>query len=215
MRSILLATSNPHKIEELRQILAPSGVRLLSLGDVAGALDWPEPIENGATFEANAQIKALDYAQRSGMACLADDSGLAVDALGGAPGVHSARYAGVGVDRAARDCANNDKLLRALADVPDAQRTARFVCAMCLAEPDRGGGARVIATTRGTFEGRITRAPRGIHGFGYDPLLELTDPDDPCCGKTSAQLSPQEKHRRSHRGQAARAMLPILARLPD
>lgn len=209
-RHLLLATSNPHKVEELREILAPSGVHLRALSDLPGAANWPEPIEDADTFEANAQIKALYYANRSGMVCLADDSGLAVDALDGAPGVHSARYANVGGDRAARDEANNAKLLEALRDVPDAQRTARFVCAMCLAGPSETGDIKVLAHTRGAFEGLIVHTPRGSNGFGYDPVLELNDPNDTCCGMTSAELTSAQKHERSHRGKTARAMIPAL-----
>ena len=213
MRRVLLATSNPHKVDELREILGGAGVKLLALNDVPGASAWPEPIEDGLTFEANAQIKALAYARRSGLPCIADDSGLSVDVLGGAPGVRSARYAGASGDRASRDGANNAKLLRELAQTPDDARTARFVCAMCLAVPTADGEARVVATERGTFEGRITHAPRGANGFGYDPLLEITAPDDPCRGMTSAELTPSQKHARSHRGQAARAILPALRAL--
>jgi XTP/dITP diphosphohydrolase len=140
--------------------------------------------------------------------CLADDSGLEVDALGGAPGIHSARYAGVGAgvgtSRAERDDANNRKLLEALRDVPPERRTARFVCAMCLADRD----GTVLAETRGEFEGVITDHPRGANGFGYDPLLYL--PDRNC---TSAELPPHEKNARSHRGQAARQLADHLAKL--
>jgi XTP/dITP diphosphohydrolase len=136
--------------------------------------------------------------------CLADDSGLEVDALNGAPGIHSARYAGSDGTRAQRDAANNAKLLRELKDVPIEQRAARFVCAMCLVNP-RG---EVLAETRGTFPGVITDQPRGTNGFGYDPLLYL--PDRRC---TSAELSPQDKDARSHRGQAARLMAARLRRL--
>ncbi|MCA9294541.1 MAG: non-canonical purine NTP pyrophosphatase [Phycisphaerales bacterium] len=216
MHALLLATSNPHKVDELREILAQSGVPLLSLSDIDGATSWPEPVEDADTFEQNAAIKARYYAKRSRLPCLADDSGLAVDALNGDPGVRSARYANAAADRSTRDAANNTKLLAELDNIPDAQRTARFVCAMCLAIPDHNApaGASVIATTRGTFEGRITRAPRGSNGFGYDPLLELTDPNDPCRGKTSAELSSPQKHARSHRGAAARAMIPFLSSLP-
>jgi XTP/dITP diphosphohydrolase len=129
---------------------------------------------------------------------LADDSGLEVDALGGRPGVHSARYAGVGATREERDAANNAKLLRELAGVPMPRRTARFVCAICVATPD----GRVLAMSRGTFDGVIIEAARGTHGFGYDPLLHV-----PEAGCTSAELDPAEKNRRSHRGQAVRSLL--------
>ncbi len=197
---LIVATSNPHKLEEIRQVLDPLGVRVLSLGD-ADAADLPEPDENADTFAGNAAIKATEYARALGRPCLADDSGLEVDALGGAPGVYSARYAGVGDTRAERDAANNAKLLGALKDVPDDQRAARFVCAMCVADPD---GA-IIATSRGTFDGVIGRAPRGANGFGYDPLLVLPD------GRTSAELTPDEKNARSHRGAALRSLAQSLS----
>lgn len=141
------------------------------------------------------------YARATGQRCLADDSGLAVDALGGAPGVRSARYAGVGATRSERDRANNERLLRAIADVPPAKRTARFVCAMCVADPD----GSVIAEAEGTFDGVITDQPAGSNGFGYDPLLYL--PDEGC---TSAELTPDEKNARSHRGEAVRAIARLL-----
>ena len=144
--------------------------------------------------------EAVAYAKALGATVLADDSGLEVDALGGAPGVHSARYAGVGAGRAERDAANNARLLRELAGVPHARRTARFVCVLCVARPD----GSILAEARGHFEGWIGEAPRGSNGFGYDPLLVLAD------GRTSAELSPAEKNARSHRGNALRALVPLL-----
>lgn len=204
MIEILLATTNPHKLGEVRAVLEPHAIRVLSLNDVlgpAGEAALEEPVEDAPTFEGNARIKATHYATHTGRVTLADDSGLEVDALDGAPGVLSARYAGVGADRAARDAANNAKLLDALADVPDDRRTARFVCAMCLAAPD----GRILATSRGTFEGRIAHGAQGNNGFGYDPLLIVAG--DPT-GRTSAELSPDEKNARSHRGAAARAIAP-------
>lgn len=199
--TILVATGNPHKLEEIRAVLGPIGFEVLGLEDI-GTLP-PEPEEDGATFEENARIKATAYARATGRRCLADDSGLEVDALGGAPGVRSARYAGVGATRAERDAANNALLLERLRGVPSGRRTARFVCAMCLADPD----GSVVAETRGTFAGVIGEAPRGGNGFGYDPLLHL--PEE---GRTSAELSPAEKNARSHRGAAARAMADALAK---
>jgi len=192
---LLLASSNPHKIEEVRAILAPLGIGVVGLD----ALDHPppEPVEDGATFEANARIKAIAYAKATGQICLADDSGLEVDALDGAPGIHSARYADVDGTRAQRDAANNAKLLKQLKNVPQDKRSARFVCVMCLADPD----GRILAETRGEFPGVITDQPRGSNGFGYDPLLFL--PDRGC---TSAELSTAEKNARSHRWEAARKM---------
>ncbi len=192
---ILLATTNPHKLDEVRAILEPLGLRVDGLDAMPTLPD--EPVEDGDTFAANARIKAIHYATATGERCIADDSGLVVDALDGAPGVHSARYAGSGATRAERDRANNDKLLAALAGIRRERRTARFVCAMCLADPD----GRVIAETEGAFEGVIADHPRGHNGFGYDPLLHVPD-----AGCTSAELDPEEKNRRSHRGAAARAM---------
>ncbi|MAB84044.1 MAG: non-canonical purine NTP pyrophosphatase [Phycisphaerae bacterium] len=194
-RRILLATSNPHKLDEVRAVLGPLGFEVSSLDDVPGS--HPEPVEDADTFEGNARIKAVEYARSTSLRCLADDSGLEVDALHGAPGVHSARYAGVDGDRADRDGANNDKLLAALADVPDELRSARFVCCMCLADPD----GSIVAETRGTFDGTVIRTPAGENGFGYDPLLFI-----PELGCTSAELPPHEKNARSHRGDATRKM---------
>ena len=153
--ALLAATSNPHKLEEIRAVLAPLGVAVRSLED-AGAGGVPEPIEDAETFAGNAEIKADAYARATGRVCLADDSGLEVDALGGAPGVRSARYAGAEGDRAERDAANNAKLLRELEGVPDAERTARFVCAMCVADAE----GRVLAASRGEFPGVVGREPR-------------------------------------------------------
>jgi len=198
---LVAATSNPHKLEEIHAVLEPLRVRVFSLTDFAVTESIPEPDENADTFAGNAAIKAIEYARALGRPCLADDSGLEVDALRGAPGVHSARYAGVEGSRAERDAANNAKLLGALKDVPDDQRAARFVCAMCVADPD----GTIIAVSRGTFDGVIGRAPRGDNGFGYDPLLVLPD------GRTSAELSPEEKNARSHRGAALRSLAQTLS----
>lgn len=198
---LLFASSNPHKIEEVAATMRPLGIDVVGL-DTLDQIP-PEPIEDGDTFEANARLKAIYYALQTGRTCLADDSGLEVDALRGAPGVHSARYAGVGATRAERDKANNEKLLRELKNVPREKRAARFVCAMCLADPQ----GRILAETRGEFPGLITDRPAGTNGFGYDPLLWL--PDRRC---TSAELAPDEKNARSHRGAAARAMADMIAR---
>ena len=196
MPDLLAATSNPHKLDELRAIFEPLGIRVLGLADVPGG-PFPEPVEDGETFEANARLKAVAYARLTGRICLADDSGLEVDALNGTPGVHSAYYAGASGARAERDARNNAKLLAALDRVPDDRRGARFVCCMCLADP----GGNVLAVSRGTYEGRIAHSPRGTNGFGYDPLLILPD------GRTSAELSEHEKNACSHRGAAARAIV--------
>jgi XTP/dITP diphosphohydrolase len=203
MKTVLFATTNPHKVGEVRKILEPFGYAvesLESLGDVP-----PEPAEDQETFSGNAKLKATYYANATNRVCLAEDSGLEVDALGGAPGVHSARYSGTSGTRAERDRANNEKLLEALRDTPRAARTARFVCAMCLAAP----GGRVLAEASGHYEGVIADRARGSNGFGYDPLLYL--PDAKC---TSAELSPEEKNARSHRGRAARALAEKLRDLP-
>ncbi len=198
---LLFATSNPHKLGEVQAVLAPLGWQVTGLAE----LDRPppEPPEDGATFVENARLKAIGYARSTGVFCLADDSGLMVDALGGAPGVHSARYAAAPGNRAARDEANNRKLLRELAGVPRDERTARFVCALCLARPD----GTIAAESTGTCEGIIGENPRGNGGFGYDPLLYL-----PELGLTVAELSSEEKNARSHRGAAVRAMVERLRR---
>jgi XTP/dITP diphosphohydrolase len=208
---ILIATSNPHKLDEIRAVAAghPAlGLSFVGLSDVG--LDVPEPVEDRPTFEGNAQLKAAYYAQHAGLPTLADDSGLEVDALGGQPGVLSARYSGVTGGRDVVDPANNRKLMAALGDTPADQRAARFVCAMAFADPADAARSCVV---RGTFEGRIITPDqaddpaepwrgRGANGFGYDPLFWLDSP-----GCTSAQLAPEEKNRRSHRGDATRKLL--------
>jgi XTP/dITP diphosphohydrolase len=199
---VLFATSNPHKVREVREVLCPLGIDILILEDLSEAV--AEPVEDGATFAENARIKAIGYARATGHRCLAEDSGLEVDALGGAPGVHSARYAEVEGNREEKDRANNNKLLRELSAIPSSERTARFVCAMCLADSN----GTVIAETRGTYDGVIADSPRGTNGFGYDPLLFLPDVE-----KTSAELSSDEKNARSHRGAAARQMALVLKQL--
>lgn len=210
MPTILLATTNPHKVSEVREVLAPLGYEVRSLDSLPRVPE--EPAEDADTFAGNARLKAVAYARATGIACVAEDSGLEVDALGGAPGVYSARYSGEGGSRAERDRANNDKLLRELSSVAPERRTARFVCAMCLAAPD----GRVLAEVSGSYEGVIADAPRGANGFGYDPLLYLPD-----AGKTTAELPPEEKNARSHRGKATRALaerlraLPVEEALPD
>ena len=205
VNTLLLATSNPHKVDEVAASLGPLGWQICTLQDVADGRALPEePVEDAPDFEGNAAIKARAYAAWSGIPTLADDSGLVVDALGGAPGVHSARWSGVDGDRATRDAANNKKLVQALQSTPQDERSARFVCVLCLAEPD--GVIRHMV--RGTMEGHITTEPRGNNGFGYDPHLMLPE------GQTSAELTPDEKNRRSHRGQACRALALALGQ-PD
>jgi XTP/dITP diphosphohydrolase len=217
---ILVATSNPHKLEEIRAVFATlpplsEGIELVGLDTLGKKIDEPE--ENQDTFEGNAALKASYYAQKSGLLCLADDSGLEVDALGGEPGVRSARYAGVAGPRNVVDPANNKLLLEKLSAVPAEKRTARFVCAMAFAGPQ--SRSEPLAVVRGTVEGRIIadgESPRGTNGFGYDPLFLL-----PGVGKTTAELTQEEKNRISHRGRASRKMwealrevLPKLAPLP-
>ena len=197
--TILLATSNEHKLDEVRQILGPLGFTVQGLDSVGMSI--PEPVEDGVTFEENARIKAFSYATAAGRVSLADDSGLEIDALGGAPGIHSARFSGVGGSRSERDSANNRKMVSMLRELSVEESPARFVCAMCLAAPD----GRILAETRGEFEGVIVPEPRGENGFGYDPHLYIPD-----LGLTSAELSSDAKNARSHRGDAVRQMAVLL-----
>jgi XTP/dITP diphosphohydrolase len=190
MPKILLATKNPGKLRELREITAGSDFDWIGLDEFPNV---PDAVEDGLTFAENARRKALHYAQATGLYTLADDSGLEVDHLDGAPGVHSARFAGL----PRSDEANNHKLLTALADVPAEQRTARFRCAMAFARP-----GEVLLESLGSVEGIILSQPRGQGGFGYDPLFL-----NPSLDKTMAELPAEQKHALSHRGQALRAML--------
>jgi XTP/dITP diphosphohydrolase len=192
LMKLLFATTNPHKFEELRTLLGALPLDLVSLNDLGFAI--PEPDESGGTLEQNARIKAVAYARASGMACLADDSGLEVESLGGAPGVRSARYAGFEGPRAERDEKNRQHLLSELRKVGAAPRTARLVCTLCLAHAD---GA-IAFEARGTCEAEIIDELRGEHGFGYDVLLYLRR-----FGKTAAELPPEEWNRISHRAEAA------------
>jgi XTP/dITP diphosphohydrolase len=199
-RRIVVATGNAHKLDEIRAILAARGlvrVELVSMRE----FDLDSPVEDGATFEANALIKARACAQATGLPALADDSGLVVDALAGAPGVHSARYAGEPSD----DAANNAKLVAELAGVPVEQRTARFVCAAALVSP-----LGLEQTVRGTMEGHVVDEPRGGHGFGYDPHFVASATGD---GRTTAELEPAEKDAISHRGAAFRRLVPHIQQL--
>ena len=196
---ILLATRNRGKLRELERLFEGIGVELVTLDDVASV---PEVVEDRDTFEGNARKKARETARASGLPTLADDSGLEVDVLGGAPGVWSARYAGEG----ASDADNNRKLLEALSAVPPEARTARFHCALAFADPSRGLGEGDEHVAHGTCEGRIVDEPRGDNGFGYDPLFELA-----ADGRTLAELPPEEKARISHRAAAARRMRDFLA----
>lgn len=191
---IVLATGNRGKLREVAEILAPAGVTVIGIADVAP--DW-SVVEDGATFAANARLKAQSLAHRTGLPALGDDSGLEVDALGGRPGVRSARFAG----EHASDAENTALLLRELADVPDERRGARFRCALVLAWPD---GRSVEAD--GRCEGSIAQAPRGDGGFGYDPVFV-----DPVSGRTFAELPAEAKNAFSHRRRALDALAAVLA----
>jgi XTP/dITP diphosphohydrolase len=200
MSRVVLATRNAKKLGELARILG-GDVQVLGLADVP---PFPELPETGATFEENATDKARPAATETGEIALADDSGLAVDALNGMPGVLSARWSG----RHGDDPANTALLLGQLADVPDERRGAAFVCALALATPD--GRVQVV---RGEWRGRIDRAGRGTNGFGYDPVFVPQESDAAGDGRSSAELSPAEKDALSHRGRAIRLMLPVLQEL--
>ncbi len=191
----VVATTNPGKVREIGEIVGPLGIELVHLGELS--VETTEPAEDGQTFAANAAIKARSYAAQLGMRCIAEDSGLEVDALGGQPGVHSARYSGATGPRTRVDALNNEKLLGALSGVPAAKRTARYVCAVCVAEPD----GSIVAEVSASFEGAIAEAPAGDGGFGYDPLFFV-----PELGCTAAQLTPEQKNARSHRGKAVRQL---------
>jgi XTP/dITP diphosphohydrolase len=193
VKRLLLATRNDGKLREMRQFLAGLELRIETL---ASHPEIPDVDEDGETFEANAVKKARHAARLSGLWTVAEDSGLCVDALGGAPGVRSARYSGVHGD----DAANNARLLRDLG--PSPERRARYVCVLVLARPD----GEPVVTTRGTCEGEIARAPRGNGGFGYDPLFVPERIPE----LSMAQLTPEQKNLISHRGQALHAFLPLL-----
>lgn len=193
---LLIATRNRGKV---REILAGLADLPLECATLEAFPDLPEPAEVADTFEGNATDKAVYYARQTAMWCLADDSGLEVDALGGAPGVRSARYAG----RQGDDHANNVRLIAALRAVPTARRTARFRCVMVLAD-----AAGPIARAEGVVEGIIVDEPQGRNGFGYDPHFFV-----PSQGMTAAQLPPDLKNRISHRGQALRCIRPAIESL--
>jgi len=211
--TLVLATRNPGKVRELRDLFASAGVDIVGIDDLRP--DTPEPDEGASSFAENATLKARAYAAATALPCLADDSGLEVDALLGAPGVVSSHYAWDGqttgepasLSRVQRDARNTERLLAELDGAPPDQRAARFVCVMVLV-----AGDDVLATARGTFEGRIGQpphVPRGEHGFGYDPVFLVA----PHFERTSAELSPDEKNAHSHRGEAARQMLDHLRTL--
>jgi XTP/dITP diphosphohydrolase len=197
---ILAATTNPGKLGEIRQMLG-GDIDCVGLSDFPGVA---EVKEDGATFAENARKKAIGYAKATGLWTLADDSGLVVDALGGQPGVNSARFSGAkDKNRTLIDHKNMAKVLSLLKDVPKDRRTARFVCCLCLAGPEK-----VLIETEGTLEGLITDKEVGENGFGYDPIFFV-----PKLNKTVAQLSRDEKNAISHRGNAIRRLKPIIARL--
>jgi len=198
---ILIATANPGKSAEFRQML---GADQFTWNDLSN-LGKQDPVEEtGETFRANACLKASEYARRNKMWTLADDSGLEVDALGGRPGVYSARWAKMN-RTGSGDADNNKTLLTQIEQVPDELRTARFVCVLALADP----AGRIIFSARDTVEGRLLRAPRGSNGFGYDPLFFIES-----FGKTTAELEPDQKHQISHRGKALRKLRELMERMP-
>ena len=197
MHTVLLATSNLHKLDEYRAIFSDLPVRLLSLSDIHMA---SEVEETGSTFAENAELKARTYAHMSQMLTLADDSGLEIDALNGAPGVYSARYLGGETSYEERFRV----ILEQMKDLPLDQRSARFRCVIALAEP-----SGTIRSVEGNVEGVIADYPRGTHGFGYDPIFLL-----PELGKTFAELEPEYKNRISHRARAARLARRLLEDWP-
>lgn len=194
MEPFIIATHNVKKLAELERILTPLGISVQTASQAGFTL--PEVDETGTTFAENARLKAESAMRATGRPAVADDSGLMVDALDGAPGVYSARYAGP--DAGDRD--RYEKLLRELANVPDDRRTARFVSAVCCVFPD---GTSIDVT--GACEGRIARAPRGDGGFGYDPVFLVGD-------RSYAELTAAEKDEISHRGRALRALQDTLRR---
>ena len=198
MKKVVLATTNKGKVKEFKEMLAPLGVEIIS-SDQLGVEELPDVEENGTSFEENALIKAKAYYELFGYPALADDSGLAIDALEGRPGIYSARYAG----EEKNDQANIDKVLEELQDVPGEKRAARFICAIAYVD----GQQEIIVS--GECEGLITHEPRGKHGFGYDPIFFV-----PSEGKTMAELPPEVKNRLSHRHQALQKLVQIFNEKP-
>ena len=192
---VVLASGNPGKLREFVELLAPSGLQIVPQSQFG----IEPPAETGDSFAANALLKARYAAGRCGLPALADDSGLEVDALGGAPGIYSARYAG----EQASDAQNIDKLLAALAGVPSERRAARFRCVIAFVR-DADDLAPVLAS--GEWQGRILAAPRGVAGFGYDPVFE-----DLASCRSAAELSSADKHALSHRGKALRELLRLVS----
>lgn len=198
-RCVLVASRNAKKLNELRRILADAGIAGIEIVGLDDVPAYDEAPETGATFEENALAKARDGAAATGLPCVADDSGIEVDALNGMPGVLSARWSG----RHGDDAANNALLLAQLGDVPDERRGARFVSTCALVVP---GGAETVV--RGEWPGSIGRKPVGDGGFGYDPLFAPAGGDI-----SAAQLTPAEKDAVSHRGRALTQLLPALSAL--
>ena len=203
-RKILVASTNPGKVSELRAML-DADVEWVGLADFPGI---GQIEEDGTTFAQNARKKATEYAKATGLWTIADDSGLVVDALGGEPGVKSARFSGQkleGQDRTPIDHRNIAKVLELLKDMPKEKRTARFVCCLCIASPQE-----ILVETQGTLEGFITDREIGSNGFGYDPIVFV-----PGANKTAAQMTAEEKNAISHRANAIRKLKPMLDKLLD
>ena len=198
---LVIATANAGKAREFREMLGDSR---FAWSDLASHREIPAVEETGATFRANAYLKASYYARALDCWALADDSGLAVDALGGKPGVHSARWAQIN-HTGGGDADNNQTLLKQIENVPDSQRTARFVCVLALSDPH----GQIVLTVQDSVEGVLLRSPRGSNGFGYDPLFFF-----PQLGKTTAELEPDQKHAISHRGKALRRLRELMDRSP-
>ncbi len=210
--ALVLATHNAEKLTELRVILEPLAPDLDPRSIISAAsLGVPEPVEDGLTFAANAEIKACALARATGLPAVADDSGLCVDVLGGSPGIFSARWCG----RHGDDAGNLRLLLDQISAIADPHRTARFTCAAVLAAPGPGPDHRPTVTRiERSMEGRLLGEPRGEGGFGYDPIFVPVQEDAPGgAGRTTAQMSSAEKNAISHRGQALRALAPVLAEL--
>lgn len=198
MPTLLIATGNPGKLAEYRYLLEGAGYRLLCPAD----LNMAKPAEeSGSTYEENASLKARAYSSAAGLLTLADDSGLEVDALGGAPGIYSARFGGAGASDQDRIAA----LLTRLRDVPDEQRTAHFMCVIAIASPEGD-----VELCHGECHGTIATEPRGDNGFGYDPVFYM-----PSLGRTMAELPSDLKNRVSHRAMASREAARVLQRLID
>lgn len=196
---IVVASGNPGKLKELNELLAPFEIDAIAQGE----LGVPEAVEDGLSFVENSIIKARNAAQHSGLPAIADDSGLVVDALNGQPGIYSARFAGIN----ASDADNNAKLLTEMRDVEQSRRTARFFCAAVFVDHDKDPCPLVA---QGSWEGQVLTAPRGAHGFGYDPLFLVAGDT-----RTSAEMPAEEKNRCSHRGRAMQELSTALSKRLD